>query len=79
MACSSLRAAALPYYSALRGGPVDEEAPAERGYWLDHLTETVRFDEAVRAALEPHSSSWMITLGWLALCFGATGSPPKRP
>ncbi|MFC3352215.1 type I polyketide synthase [Streptomyces echinoruber] len=44
------RAARVPFYSSLTGGPVAGEE-LDAGYWYRNLRHTVEFDTAVRAAL----------------------------
>ncbi|MFF3539818.1 SDR family NAD(P)-dependent oxidoreductase [Streptomyces sp. NPDC002466] len=44
------RAALIPMYSTVTGGPVGSE-PLDAGYWYRNLRETVRFDRAVELLL----------------------------
>ncbi|MFD4353594.1 type I polyketide synthase [Nocardia sp. NPDC058518] len=45
------RAAALPIYSTVHGRPLDPDEVMDAEYWTEHVRATVRFGEAVSAAL----------------------------
>ncbi|MFD3745831.1 type I polyketide synthase [Nocardia sp. NPDC058633] len=46
------RAAALPIYSTVHGRVLDADEVMDAEYWTEHVRATVRFDAAVRAALD---------------------------
>ncbi|MGK8524858.1 aminotransferase class I/II-fold pyridoxal phosphate-dependent enzyme [Nocardia asteroides] len=50
------RAPALPLYSTVHGRPLDPNEVMDAGYWVEHVRATVRFGDAVRAALETEPS-----------------------
>ncbi|MFD4443844.1 type I polyketide synthase [Nocardia sp. NPDC058519] len=45
------RAAALPIYSTVHGRPLEPDEVMDAEYWTEHVRATVRFGEAVHAAL----------------------------
>ncbi|MFE3318083.1 type I polyketide synthase [Nocardia sp. NPDC059195] len=45
------RAAALPIYSTVHGRPLDPDEVMDAEYWTEHVRATVRFGDAVQAAL----------------------------
>ncbi len=42
----------LPIFSTVRGRPLDVDEPMDAGYWVEQLVSTVRFGDALLAALE---------------------------
>ncbi|WP_063020760.1 type I polyketide synthase [Nocardia niwae] len=68
----SYRAPALPVYSTVRGRLLEANEPMDAAYWTEHVRATVRFGEAVEAALATEPSH-VIEIGPRRVLTGLVG------